>query len=144
MTTNLSALGAPALDVAATLSDFNQAVDGVQQTVAVGPDGLLIVAADNIHREYADRLAAVVSGLRSLAEGGAHLLGNSGVRQVIVEFHQGHLLVASVRGRYDVGVRVSGGCDLGAVGYELALLMERLDVAMSEEIIRELKNGLVD
>jgi predicted regulator of Ras-like GTPase activity (Roadblock/LC7/MglB family) len=144
LTTDLSSLSAPALDVAATLSDFNQAVAGVQQTVAVGPDGLLIVAAETTHREYADRLAAVVSGLRSLAEGGAHLLGNNGVRQVIVEFHYGHLLVASVSGRYDVGVRVSGGCDLGAVGYELALLMERLDTAMSDEVIRELKNSLVD
>lgn len=144
MTTDLSSLSAPALDVASTLSDFNQAVAGVQQTVVVGPDGLLIFAADGTQREYADRLAAVVSGLRSLAEGGALLLGNSGVRQVIVEFHRGHLLVASVSGRYDVGARVSEGCDLGAVGYELALLMERLDAAMSAEIIGELKNSLVD
>lgn len=144
MTIDLSALSAAALDVAATVSDFNQAVAGVEQTVAVGPDGLLIVAAETTHREYADRLAAVVSGLRSLAEGGAHLLGNHGVRQVIVEFHRGHLLLASVSGRYDVGVRVAGGCDLGAVGYELALLMERLEATMSDEIIRELKSGLVD
>lgn len=144
MTTDLALLSAPALEVAAILSDFNQAVAGAGQTIAVATDGLLIVASDTTDREYADRLAAVVSGLRSLAEGGAHLLGNQGVRQVIVEFHHGHLLVASVSGRFDIGVRVAGDCDLGVVGYELALLVERLDHVLTSEIIGELKSGLVD
>ncbi len=142
MITDLSSLSPPALEVAALLSDFNDAVAGVEQTIAVAADGLLVGAAESTEREYADRLAAAVTGIRGMAAGAAHLLGNHGLRQVVVEFHHGYLLVSSLAGRFDVGVRVNGDCDLGTAGYELALLMERLRDALTDQILVELKSGL--
>lgn len=143
--------------IAAQLRDFNS-VDSVQQTVLVGDDGLLVAVAGAGDRAYADRLAAVVSGLRSLAEGGAQVLGeglgddlgdglgnglgNGGVRQVIVEFHYGYLFVARLSGGFDVGVSVAAGCDLGAVGYEVALLVERFGESLTLDVAADLKKSL--
>jgi uncharacterized protein len=157
VTTHLS-LTDEALRLAMQLSDFNSSVDGVQHTILVGDDGLLIAVAGASDRAYADRLAAVVSGLRSLAEGGAQVLGeglgddlgdglgdglgNGGVRQVIVEFHHGYLFVARVTGGFDLGVSVAADCDLGAVGYEVALVVDRLGAALTLDIASDLKNSL--
>ena len=134
--------------------------DGVAQTILVGEDGLLVTVVGANDRAYADRLAAVVSGLRSLAEGGAQVLGeglgddlgdglgdglgNGGVRQVLVEFHAGYLFASRVNGGFDLGVSVAADCDLGAVGYEVALLVERLGDALTLDIAADLKNSLVE
>ena len=69
-----------------------------------------------------------------LGDGLGDGLGNGGVRQVIVEFHNGYLFVSRVRGGFDVGVSVAAGCDLGAVGYEVALLVERLGESLTLDI----------
>lgn len=143
MTQDLSQIS-DAAQVATLLEQFHKSVDSVQQTILVGDDGLLVQAAKLAERAYADRLAAVVSGLRSVAEGGAQVLGNQGVRQVIVELHAGYFLVSRVAGGYDLGVNVDADADLGAVGYEVALLVERLGQVLTPEVAAELKSGLPD
>ncbi|MGL5810595.1 MAG: roadblock/LC7 domain-containing protein [Nocardioides sp.] len=137
-------LSKPARDVAWLLQNFNDSVTDVQQTVAVSSDGLLMAMAGSVDRTAADRLAAVVSGLRSLAEGGAQVIGNGGVRQVIVEMHEGYLFVSSISGGSVLGVLTAAGCDLAAVGYEMALLVDRCGPALTPDIVAELKSGLSD
>jgi uncharacterized protein len=144
MTQELPDQSAAAVEIAAMLTDFHKSVDSVQQTSLVGEDGLLIHSVDLDERAYADRLAAMISGLRSIAEGGAQVLGKDGVRQVLVEFYAGYLLVARIPGGYDLGVAISQDCDLGAVGYEVALLVERLGAALNADAAAELKSRLPD
>jgi uncharacterized protein len=128
------ALSKPARDVAWLLTNFNDSVSNVEQTVVVSSDGLLMSMSGTADRSSADRLSAVVSGMRSLAEGGAQVMGKGGVRQVIVEMHEGYLLV--------LGVLTNAECDLAAVGYEMALLVERCGPALTPDIVAELKSGL--
>jgi uncharacterized protein len=142
MTAQPSGLSRTARDVAFLLTNFNESVTDVEQTVAVSADGLLMAVAGSSDRSAADRLAAVVSGLRSLAEGGAQVIGKGGVRQVIVEMHEGYLFVSSISGGSVLGVLTSQGCDLAAVGYEMALLVERCGPSLTPDIVAELKSGL--
>ncbi|MGL5825901.1 MAG: roadblock/LC7 domain-containing protein [Nocardioides sp.] len=142
MTAQSSGLSRTARDVAFLLTNFTESVTDVEQTVAVSADGLLMAVAGSTDRSAADRLAAVVSGLRSLAEGGAQVIGKGGVRQVIVEMHEGYLFVSSISGGSVLGVLTAQGCDLAAVGYEMALLVERCGPSLTPDIVAELKSGL--
>ncbi|HEX3649850.1 MAG TPA: roadblock/LC7 domain-containing protein, partial [Pseudonocardiaceae bacterium] len=50
------------------LSNFVRGTDGVRDAVAVSSDGLLIAMSEGLDRTAADRLAALTSGLASLAK----------------------------------------------------------------------------
>ena len=55
------------------VSNFAREVPGVSHAVLVSVDGLLIAASEQLPRDRAEQLAAVTSGLASLAAGAAQL-----------------------------------------------------------------------
>ena len=115
---------------------------GVEQAIAVSSDGLLMAMSSNLDRASADKVAAIVTGLRSLSDGAARVLGKGGVNQVLVEMRQAYLFVAAISGGSSLGVVVSKDSDLGLVGYEITLLVQRVGGQLSPELISELKNTL--
>ena len=124
------------------LTHFTDSDAFVDQTIAVSSDGLLMAASSSVDRSAADRLAAVVSGMRSLAEGGARVMGKGSVNQVIVEMDHGFLFVSAIADGSVLGVLTTRDADLAAVGYEMTMLVERVGSVLTPEIIIELKNGL--
>lgn len=115
---------------------------GVEQAIAVSSDGLLMAMSSNLDRASADKVAAIVTGMRSLSDGAARVLGKGGVNQVLVEMRQAYLFVAAISGGSSLGVVVSKDSDLGLVGYEITLLVQRVGGQLSPELISELKNTL--
>ena len=124
------------------LSSFATNTPGVELIVVVSSDGLLMGNSSNLDRASADTLAAVVSGLRSLSDGAGRVIGKGSVSQVIVEMRLGYLLTSSIGGGSSLGVVASKACDLGVVGYEMALLVERVGRQLTPELITELKSCL--
>jgi uncharacterized protein len=82
-------------------------------------------------RERGEQLAAVVSGLASLTVGASMILGAGQVQQTLVEMANGYLLVMAIRDGAHLAVLSAAGSDLGQVGYEMALLVERVGAALS-------------
>ena len=78
------------------VSNFARDVPGVSHAVLVSVDGLLIAASEQLPRERAEQLAAVTSGLASLAAGAAQLFEAGQVLQSVVEMAGGYLLVMRV------------------------------------------------
>ncbi len=115
---------------------------GVEQAIAVSSDGLLMAMSSNLDRASADKVAAIVTGMRSLSDGAARILGKGGVNQVLIEMRQAYLFVASISGGSSLGVVVTKDSDLGLVGYEIALLVQRVGGQLTPELITELKNTL--
>ena len=115
---------------------------GVEQAFAVSSDGLLMAVSSSIERSYADRMAAVVSGVRSLADGAARLTGRAQFTQVIMEFPGAYLFISVVSGGSTLGVLSRSDADLGLVGYEIAMLVERVGNELTPELIAELRNTL--
>jgi predicted regulator of Ras-like GTPase activity (Roadblock/LC7/MglB family) len=136
------ALSANAQNVNWLLANFTDNDVFVEQTIAVSSDGLLMAASSSLDRGSDDRLAAVVSGLRSLSEGGARVMGKGSVNQVIVEMDHGYLFVTSISDGSVLGVLTSRDADLAAVGYETTLLVDRVGSILTPEIVAELKGGL--
>jgi uncharacterized protein len=125
------------------LSNFVDSTPGVEQAIAVSSDGLLMAISSNLDRGSADKLAAIVTGMRSLADGAARVLAKGGLNQVIVEMSDAYLFVAAISGGSSVGVIAGRNCDLGLVGYEITMLVSRVGNQLSPELIAELKNSLV-
>jgi hypothetical protein len=130
-------------DVNWLLDNFVQHTTGVEQAVAVSSDGLLMAASAMLHRSEADKLAAMISGMTSLAFSASRLLAKGSLRQVITEFNNGYLLVSQISGGSCLGVVTPADCDLGLVGYEATMLVQRIGALLTPELVIELKASLV-
>jgi uncharacterized protein len=115
---------------------------GVEQAIAVSSDGLLMAISSNLDRASADKMAAIVTGMRSLSDGAARVLGKGAVNQALIEMRQAYLFIASISGGSSLGVVAAKNADLGLVGYEITLLVQRVGSQLTPELISELKNSL--
>jgi predicted regulator of Ras-like GTPase activity (Roadblock/LC7/MglB family) len=139
---SVSTVSQNAQDVNFLLERFVSQTPGVEQAIGVSSDGLLMTMRADLERADADKLAATVSGLTTLAVSASRLLHKGPLSQVITEFGQGYLLVSSVAGRACLGVVTSPDCDLGLVGYETTMLVERVGALLTPELVTELKTSL--
>jgi predicted regulator of Ras-like GTPase activity (Roadblock/LC7/MglB family) len=108
------------------VSNFVRDVPGVSHAILVSADGLLMASSANLPTDRADQLAAVTSGLASLSSGAAQLFEAGGVRQSIVEMDDGFLLVMGVEDGSYLAALASISCEIGQVGYEMAVLVDRV------------------
>jgi predicted regulator of Ras-like GTPase activity (Roadblock/LC7/MglB family) len=113
------------------VSNFAREVPGVSHAVLVSVDGLLIAASEQMPRERAEQLAAVTSGLASLAAGAAQLFEGGQVLQSVVEMAGGYLLVMRVGDGSQLATLAAPSCDIGQIGYEMAVLVERVGNVVS-------------
>src|SRR4051794_10334916 len=107
------------------LADFVRKTDGVQEAIAVSSDGLLMALSDGLDRDGAERLAAIVAGITSLAKSASRRYGFEGLKLVMIEMGRGFLLVSAISDGSCLGVVAAGSCDLGLVGHEISLLCDR-------------------
>jgi predicted regulator of Ras-like GTPase activity (Roadblock/LC7/MglB family) len=124
------------------VSNFVGGVPGVAQAVVVSSDGLLIAMSDGLDRVAADRLAAVAAGLQSISRGASGPLGGGAVQEVIVELEHVILFVMSVSETSALAVVAHRPCDVGLVGYEMAVLVERASSALTPALVAELQTSL--
>jgi len=80
------------------LGNFVRDTHGVQDAIAVSSDGLLIAMSDGLDRASADRSAALVSGLTSLAKSASRDYAFDGMKLVMIEMQRGFLLISAVSG----------------------------------------------
>jgi uncharacterized protein len=124
------------------LDNFTQNTVGVVEAVAVSSDGLPIAMSAIKDRANADRLAAVVSGMTSLAGGAAHMYDMGDLNRVIVDLTRGYLLVTAISVGSVMGVIASRNANLGNVAYEMTLFANRAGAALTPQLIIELKNSV--
>lgn len=108
------------------VSKFVREVPGVAHALLVSVDGLPVAASEHLPRERADQLAAVSSGLASLATGAAQLFDGGQVLQSVVEMQNGFLLLMRVGDGSHLATLAMQNCDIGQIGYEMAILTEQV------------------
>jgi uncharacterized protein len=124
------------------MSTFVDSTAGVDQAIAVSSDGLLMAMSANLDRANADKMGAITSGLRSLSDGASRVLNKGGLSQVIVEMGSAYMFVVAISGGSSLGVMAAKDCDLGQVGYEIMMLVDRMGPQLTPELISELKGSL--
>jgi uncharacterized protein len=118
-------------DLGWLLANFADRVPGVAHAVAVSADGLLIAASRDLPRDRGDQLAAIASGLVSLTQGASRCFEGGAVLQTVVEMDNGFLFLMSISDGSSFAVLAARACDVGQVGYEMALLVDRVGDALT-------------
>ena len=135
-------------DLSSTAASFNWLIDnfvdstaGVTDALAVSSDGLLIAASRSLDRASAEQVAAIVTGLVSLSDGASRTFGFDGLQQIIVSMRSGYLFVTSISVGSALGVDATAGCDIGSVGYQTGVLVERAGGMLTPALIAELRTN---
>ena len=125
------------------LTSFVDGTSGVTNAVAVSSDGLLMAMSNSIDRATAEQLSAIIAGMASLGHSTARCFGLGGLDQVIIALQGGFLFVSSVSDGSSLGVLASRGCDIGSVGYQIGLLVERAGTVLTPALVAELKESVL-
>ena len=125
------------------LTSFVEGTSGVTLAVAVSSDGLLMAMSNSIDRATAEQLSAIIAGMASLGHSTARCFGLGGLDQVIIVLQGGFLFVSSVSDGSSLGVLASRGCDIGSVGYQIGLLVERAGSVLTPALVAELKESVL-
>lgn len=108
------------------LNGLAKQIPAVAHVVAVSADGLLLASTEGLDEDRGDHLAAIVSGLVSLARGATDLLETGGVQFQLLMMRDGILVVQQVPDGSSLAALAGAGCDPSLVAYELAALAARI------------------
>ncbi len=126
------------------LDNFVESSAGVHDAVAVSSDGLLMAMSQTVDRAGAERLAAIISGIVGLSKGAAKAFGWEPVHQVVIAMEGGYLFVSSISSGSNLGVVADAGCDIGLIGYQTNLLLEKIGTLLTPALIAELRARVLD
>jgi predicted regulator of Ras-like GTPase activity (Roadblock/LC7/MglB family) len=124
------------------LDGFTSGTSGVLEAVAVSSDGLLMATSASKDRANAERLAAVVSGLISLAGGASASYEMGVINRIIIDMAEGYLLVAAISAGSVLGVMADRSANLSTLAYEMTLFANKAGGPLTPQLINELKNSL--
>jgi predicted regulator of Ras-like GTPase activity (Roadblock/LC7/MglB family) len=123
------------------LDDLVDRVASIREAVVLSGDGLATGVSRDLSREDGEHLAAVASGLHSLARGvGRHFEAGS-VRQTVVELDDAFLFVSAAGDGSCLAVLADAGSDIGQVAYEMTLLVKRVGVHLGTAPRTDLPSG---
>ncbi|MBM0255929.1 roadblock/LC7 domain-containing protein [Micromonospora sp. 4G55] len=133
-------------DLVWLLSGLADRVPHTRSALLLSSDGLPM-AAHGLDRAGADHLAAIASGLFSLARSaGGSFGGGNGVRQVVAELDDSLLFVTAAGSNAVLAVLAGREADVGVLGYEMSQMVKsvrpflatptRPGTAGSDDIIR--------
>ncbi len=138
----MSSISSEAANFGWLLDNFVRTVPGTRHTLVVSADGLLMAMSDNLDRTSGDQLAAIVAGLSSLTRGAARQLQAGDVRQAIVEMDELFLFLMSVSNGSVLAVVADTTCDVGLIGYEMAMLVSRTETTLTPQLVTEMRGNL--
>lgn len=116
------------------VSNFAESVPGVAHAVVISVDGLLLTASSGLPKEYAEKLAAIASGIVSLNLGAARCLEAETVVRTVVEMERGILLLMSIRDGSCLTVLAERDCDVQQVAYEMSVLVDQAGEILTPEV----------
>lgn len=138
----MSSLSTEAVNFGWLLDNFVRTVPGTRHTLVVSADGLLMAMSENLDRTSGDQMAAIVAGMSSLTRGAARQLKAGEVRQAIVEMDELFLFLMSVSNGSVLSVIADASCDVGLIGYEMAMLVSRTEATLTPQLIAEMRTML--
>ncbi|MGB9378856.1 MAG: roadblock/LC7 domain-containing protein [Mycobacteriales bacterium] len=124
------------------LVNFVKSVPGVRHTLVVSADGLLMAMSDGLGRTAGDQLSAIVSGLAALTGGAARELRGGSVLQAVIEMESAFMFTTTISDGSVLAVVSEASCDVGLIGYEMTVLVNRAEAVMSPELVSEMRAEL--
>jgi uncharacterized protein len=116
----------PAVTLNSVLDDLVRRVSGISHAIVLSRDGLALASSKGMSQEETEHLAAVASGLQSLARGAAQQFGGGDVRQTIIEMETALLFIAAAGKGSCLAVLCPSDANPGLIAYEMAMLSKRI------------------
>jgi uncharacterized protein len=112
-------------DLDRLITDFTERVPEVRHALVVSSDGVPVAVSDRVQPDHLEQLAAITSGLISLACGAARIFDRGAVTQALVAMEQGTLVVMTIDEGSSCAVLTTAEADLDLVAYEMTMLVEQ-------------------
>jgi uncharacterized protein len=139
----MPSLSAEARNLNWLVTNFAKNTPGVAHAMVLSADGLPLAVPARLDRPRADQLAAIASGLVSLSQSTARYFNAGLVKQTMVEMDRGLLLAMSISDGSCLAVLAASSCDVGGVGYEMALLVDRAGDVLTPTLRAELQAAML-
>jgi predicted regulator of Ras-like GTPase activity (Roadblock/LC7/MglB family) len=101
---------------------------GARHALVLSRDGLKLCLSSGLATDQADQLAAIASGIQSLAHGASIEFGDGsgGVRQSMTEFHGGILFIVGAGEGAHLAVVAGEDADVGIIGHNMNEMVEQI------------------
>lgn len=134
--------GTGSTDFTWLLDDFVRKVHGVTHALIMSSDGFPLTASQAVSNDDAEQLAAISSGLLSLASNGAALFGKGSCEQVIIRLSHGYFLFMGIGSGAGLAVLTGPECDMKVVAYEMTQFVTNAGHALTPEKRADLRRVL--
>ncbi|EHR50944.1 hypothetical protein SacmaDRAFT_2703 [Saccharomonospora marina XMU15] len=124
------------------INDFVRKVHGVTHALIMSSDGFPLTCSDQVSSEDAEQLAAIASGLLSLARNSATLFDKGTCEQIIIRLSQGYFLFMGIGSGAGLAVLTGPDCDMKVVAYEMTQFVTNAGHALTPEIRADLRRVL--
>lgn len=138
----MTAASQKAADITWLLNDFVDKVHGVTHALITSSDGFPLTASTAVESDDAEQLAAIASGLLSLAGSSAALYGKGSCEQIIIRLTRGYFLFMGIGTGAGLAVLTSPECDMRVVAYEMTQFVTNAGHALTPELRADLRRVL--
>jgi predicted regulator of Ras-like GTPase activity (Roadblock/LC7/MglB family) len=138
----VTAANQKAADITWLLNDFVDKVHGVTHALITSSDGFPLTASTAVEPDDAEQLAAIASGLLSLAGSSAALYGKGSCEQIIIRLTRGYFLFMGIGTGAGLAVLTSPECDMRVVAYEMTQFVTNAGHALTPELRADLRRVL--
>lgn len=124
------------------INDFVRRVHGVSHALIMSSDGFPLTASQAVSRTESEQLAAISSGLLSLAGNSASLFGKGTCEQIIIRLTHGYFIFMGIEPGAGLAVLTGPECDMKVVAYEMTQFVANAGHALTPETRADMRRVL--
>ena len=113
------------------VNDFTARVPDAAHAAVISADGVPMSLSEGIPEYFAEKLAAITSGLASLMAGAARIFEAGLPTQALVEMQGGLMIIKAISDGSSLCVLASPDSDTELIAYEMSLLVEAAGEVLS-------------
>ncbi|MBQ6640329.1 MAG: roadblock/LC7 domain-containing protein [Saccharopolyspora sp.] len=121
------------------VDDFVDRVAGATHALILSADGLPLAGSSSISGDDAEQLAAISSGVLSLAHNSAALFDKGTCEQIIIRLSQGYFLFMGIGSGAGLAVLTAHDAQMRVVAYEMTQFVENTGHALTPEVRADLR-----
>ena len=129
----------PGQDFNWLIDDFVDRVHGVTHALILSVDGLPLAASSSVSHDEAEQLAAISSGVLSLAHNSAALFDKGGCEQIIIRLTDGYFLFMGIGNGAGLAVLTSSEAQMRVAAYEMTQFVENTGHALTPEVRADMR-----
>lgn len=121
------------------VDDFVDRVHGVTHALILSADGLPLAGSSSVSNDEGEQLAAISSGVLSLAHNSAALFDKGSCEQIIIRLSKGYFLFMGIGTGAGLAVLTSSEAQMRVVAYEMTQFVENTGHALTPEVRADLR-----